>query len=77
MFDAQIDLDDMEEVLECELTSEEDDFETLGGLIYSLTESLPTVGERVIFKDLELTVHSVQKNRIKKVRVKVLSDKTS
>ena len=77
VFDAQIDLDDMEEVLECELTSEEDDFETLGGLIYSLTESLPTVGERVIFKDLELTVHSVQKNRIKKVRVKVLSDKSS
>lgn len=77
VFDAQIDLDDMEEVLECELTSEEDDFETLGGLIYNLTESLPTVGERVIFKDLELTVHSVQKNRIKKVRVKVLSDKTS
>ena len=77
VFDAQIDLDDMEEVLECELTSEEDDFETLGGLIYSLTESLPTVGERVIFKNLELTVHSVQKNRIKKVRVKVLSDKSS
>jgi len=76
VFDAQIDLDDMEEVLECELTSEEDDFETLGGLIYSLTESLPTVGERVIFKDLELTVHSVQKNRIKKVRVKVLSNKS-
>ncbi len=77
VFDAQIDLDDMEEILECSLTSEEDDFETLGGLIYHLTESLPTVGERVIFNELELTVHSVQKNRIKKVRVKVLSDKTS
>ena len=77
VFDAQIDLDDMEEILECSLTSVEDDFETLGGLIYHLTESLPTVGERVIFNELELTVHSVQKNRIKKVRVKVLSDKTS
>ncbi|MEL0011159.1 MAG: hemolysin family protein [Bacteroidota bacterium] len=77
VFDAQIDLDEMEEILECSLTSEEDDFETLGGLIYHLTESLPTVGERVIFNELELTVHSVQKNRIKKVRVKVLSDKTS
>lgn len=76
VFDAQIDLDEMEEILECSLTSEEDDFETLGGLIYHLTESLPTVGERVIFNELELTVHSVQKNRIKKVRVKVLSDKT-
>ena len=71
IFDAQIDLDDMEDILECELTSENDEFETLGGLIYHLTESLPTVGERIKFKNLELTVHSVQNNRIKKVRVKV------
>lgn len=71
IFDAQIDLDDMEDILEVELTSEDDEYETLGGLIYHLTESLPTVGERVRFKKLELTVHSVQNNRIKKVRVKV------
>ncbi len=71
IFDAQIDLDDMEDILECTLTSEEDEYETLGGLIYHLTESLPLVGERVLFKNLELTVHSVQNNRIKKVRVKV------
>jgi CBS domain containing-hemolysin-like protein len=66
----------MEDVLERELTSEEDDFETLGGLIYSITENLPMVGERVIYKDVELTVHSVQKNRIKKVRVKLLPAST-
>ena len=77
IFDAQIDLDDMEDILECELTSEEDEYETLGGLIYHLTESLPTVGERVRFKNLELTVHSVQNNRIKKVRVKVDEKKES
>lgn len=71
IFDAKIDLDDMEDILDCELTTEEDEYETLGGLIYHLTESLPTVGERVQFKGLELTVHSVQNNRIKKVRVKV------
>lgn len=71
MFDAQINLDDMEDILDCELTSEDDEFETLGGLIYHTTENLPTVGERINFKNLELTVHSVQNNRIKKVRVKV------
>lgn len=72
IFDAQIDLDDMEEILEVELTSDDDDFETLGGLIYHLTESLPSVGERIKFKNLEITVHSVQNNRIKKARVKKL-----
>lgn len=75
IFDAQIDLDDMEDVVGIELSSEDDDFETLGGLIYHLTESLPTVGERVTYKGLECTVHSVQNNRIKKVRVKIVEPK--
>lgn len=75
IFDAQIDLDDMEDVVDLELSSEDDDFETLGGLIYHLTESLPTVGVRVTYKGLECTVHSVQNNRIKKVRVKLTEEK--
>lgn len=71
IFDAKIDLDDMEEILETEITGEDDEFETLGGLIYHQTESLPMVGERIKYKNLELTVHSVKNNRIRKVRVKV------
>jgi CBS domain containing-hemolysin-like protein len=71
IFDAKIDLDDMEDVLNCEITTEEDEYETLGGLIYHLTENLPMVRERMTFKNLEMTVHSVKNNRIKKVRVKV------
>lgn len=70
VFDAQIDLDDMEEILDLELTSDDDEFETLGGLVYHLTERLPDVGERVNYLGLELTVHSVENNRIKKIRVK-------
>ncbi|MFN1836006.1 hemolysin family protein [Balneola sp. MJW-20] len=77
IFDAQVDLDDMEEILEWEVTSDDDEYETLGGLIYHLTESLPNVGERIQYKGLELTVHSVKNNRIKKVRVKVEPDKQS
>jgi CBS domain containing-hemolysin-like protein len=75
IFDAKVDLDDMEEIIESEISSEEDQFETLGGLIYHLTESLPVVGERMTYKNLELTVHSVKNNRIKKVRVKVENPK--
>lgn len=74
VFDAKIDLDDMEEILNCTLTSDEDDFETLGGLIYHLTERIPNVGERVYYKNLELTIHSVQNNRVRKLRVKVFPD---
>jgi len=71
IFDARIDLDDMEDILNCELTSDDDEYETLGGLIYHLTERIPNVGERVYYRNLEFTVHSVQNNRVKKLRVKV------
>lgn len=71
VFDAKIDLDDMEEILGCEITAADDDFETLGGLIYHLTERIPNVGERVFYKGLELTIHSVKNNRVRKLRVKV------
>lgn len=75
IFDARIDLDDMEDILDCELTSDEDDFETLGGLVYHLTERIPNVGERVYYQNLELTVHSVLNNRVRKLRVKVQNER--
>ncbi|MEX2600123.1 MAG: CNNM domain-containing protein [Balneolaceae bacterium] len=72
IFDAKIDLDDMEEILDCDITSSEDEFETLGGLVYHLTERIPNIGERITYRGLELTVHSVRNNRVKKLRVKVI-----
>jgi len=70
VFDAKIDLDDLDEILGTEISTSEDEFETLGGLVYHLTERIPNVGERVTYKTLELTVHSVKNNRVKKLRVK-------
>lgn len=72
IFDAKVDLDDMEEILNCKITSPDDEFETLGGLVYHLMERIPNVGERLQYKNLELTVHSVRNNRVRKLRVKIL-----
>ena len=72
VFDAKIDLDDLDEILGTSISTADDEFETLGGLIYHLTERIPNVGERVIYKELEMTVHSVKNNRVKKLRVKPL-----
>lgn len=77
VFDAKIDLDDMEDILDCELTSDDDEYETLGGLVYHLTERIPNVGERVYYQNLELTIHSVENNRVKKLRVKLNNDSKS
>lgn len=76
IFDAKIDLDDMEDILGIEITTSEDEYETLGGLVYHLTERIPNVGEKVFFNAMELTIHSVQNNRVRKLRVK-LKDKPS
>lgn len=73
LFDAKIDLDDMEEILNLELTTSDDEYETLGGLIYHLTERIPNVGERVYYDHLELTVHSVENNRIKRLKVRKMA----
>lgn len=75
IFDAKIDLDDLDEILKTSISTSEDEFETLGGLIYHLTERIPNVGERVSYKNLELTVHSVKNNRVKKLRVKKIPPK--
>jgi len=72
IFDAKIDLDDLDEILDTSISSDDDEFETLGGLVYHLTERIPNVGERMTYKNLEMTVHSVKNNRVKKLRVKLL-----
>lgn len=72
IFDAKIDLDDLDEILNTSISSDDDEFETLGGLVYHLTERIPNVGERMTYKNLEMTVHSVKNNRVKKLRVKLM-----
>ncbi len=50
VFDAQIRLDEVSEMLRIEFDTEESD--TLGGFIYSVLGSIPTVGSRVEYDGL-------------------------
>jgi len=68
--DARMDLDEVEDLFGIEVTSPEDEFESLGGLIYHLTERIPNVGEKVTYKGLICTVQSLSKKRISKVWVR-------
>lgn len=76
VFDAKIDLDDMADILSMELTTDEDEYETLGGLIYHLLERIPEEGESIAFKGLELTVDEMENNRLLRVEVKVFDEAT-
>lgn len=54
-----------------------DRYDTLGGLILSITEAVPTVGEVVTLPPFEFTVESMTEARIDMVRVRVLPDEGS
>jgi putative hemolysin len=67
IFDARVDLDDLNRLMNVELPT--DDSDTLGGFIYSELGKVPVVGDRVFFRDMDFTVESVAGRRIKKVHV--------
>ncbi len=67
VFDARVDLDDLNRLMAVALPTEDND--TLGGFIYTELGKVPVVGDQVTYDNLELTVESVAGRRIKKVRV--------
>jgi putative hemolysin len=71
IFDARVDLDDLNRLMNVELPTEDSD--TLGGFIYTELGKVPAIGDRVAFGDMGFTVESVAGRRIKKVRVQRIS----
>jgi CBS domain containing-hemolysin-like protein len=68
-FDARINLDDINELVGIDLDTEEYDFETLGGLIFHLTGSIPQEGDEIKFESLKIRVEAVDNHRIGQVLV--------
>lgn len=71
IFNARIDLDDLNRIMDLDLPTEDND--TLGGLIYSQLGHVPQVGDRVEFESARITVMSVEGRRIERVKVVRLS----
>jgi len=70
IFDARISIDDLNELLDLELPSEE--WDSLGGLMYNLMGKIPKQGETVVYSNLRLTAHRVLGKRIYKVLLEIL-----
>jgi putative hemolysin len=65
--DAKISLDELNELLDVELASEE--YDTLGGLIYAKLDKIPSAGDTVMQGNLTFTVLGTKGRRVTKVRV--------
>ncbi len=70
IFDARIDLDDVNELFRSHLSTETGD--TLGGFIFSVLGRVPQEGETFLVDSLQIEVLTVTGRRIRKVRVKRL-----
>jgi len=64
--DARVSLDDLNELLDLDVESE--DFDTVGGFVYHLLGRMPAPGDEVCENGLTLRVLTVAGRRIKKVR---------
>jgi putative hemolysin len=67
IFDAGIDLDDLNRLLDVHLPTDESD--TLGGYIFSQLGKVPTEGEQIETAHLQIEVLSVNDRRIRKIRL--------
>jgi len=67
VFDARTSLDDVNETLGLHLEGE--DFDSIGGLVYSQLGKMPAVGDEVRVASVTVAVLSTVGRRIKKVKV--------
>ncbi len=67
VMDAKISIDDFNELLDSKLSDE--DYDTLGGFVYTQLDKVPSVGDEVKYQNLTLTVLSTKGRRITKVKV--------
>ena len=69
LFSARLEVEYLNEKYDWNLP--QGDYETLGGLILSLTESIPREGQSMVFGPYTFTVESKQENRIDTVKLTV------
>ena len=70
LFDARIDLDDVNELLGASLDTEAYDFETLGGLIFHEMGAIPEKDNTMEIEGLVMRVVTIENNRIGRVHVR-------
>ena len=66
--DAKMPIDEVNELLDADLP--DDDWDTVGGLVYELTGRVPVPGETVRFASIEFMTEQVTGRRIQKVVIR-------
>lgn len=72
--EARAYIDDLNEELGGELP-EDEDYDTLGGFVFSTLGHIPTKGETFEFQNLRMTITDVDRTKVKAVRIELLESK--
>lgn len=65
---AKLDVEDLEDHLDMELP--EGKFESVGGFVISLLGKVPSIGERAVYKNIEMLVEAANNRKIEKLRIR-------
>ena len=72
---GKVHVDEINERLELALP-EDEDFDTIGGFVFTELGHVPTVGEELVWKNVRLTVMEATRRRIERVRLETLDRPT-
>ncbi len=74
LVDAKMPIDDLEQLLNAQLKSEEDDYDTLGGFLLEKFEDLPEVNNSIDYKDFKFIIKEASEKKIEKVLIKKIAN---
>ncbi|MBL1215735.1 MAG: HlyC/CorC family transporter [Ignavibacteriae bacterium] len=69
---GKVPIDEMNELLEYDFSSENDDYDTVGGFILNLAGSIPEEGNVFEYENFRFTINEVESQRINKVQLEII-----
>lgn len=73
LVEGRVYIDDLNDELDIELP-EDDDYDTVGGFVFSTLGHIPEVGEAFQYENIHVTVTEAEKTRINQVRIEIRDD---
>lgn len=74
---GKIPVNELNDLLETDFSSEDEDYETLGGLVLNSAGHIPKEGYSFVLKNHKFTVKEVANKRIKKVQIEKMPDENN
>ncbi len=66
---GKVPIDELNEILESDFSSDDDDYDTVGGFIFNMAGNIPEEGYSIVFNNYKFTVKEIVNKRINKVLV--------